>query len=125
VPEVKLNWTTAQVEDAKLTVELEGEVPSGWSDSFETTARLLGGGDWGKVRVKKGSVRVSHVSPGSEEKLRHHLESLVAQSNAAVRPAEAEPELKGADRDSDEDTADARMAERFRAFDEDREAQPQ
>jgi hypothetical protein len=73
--DVRLNWATAEVQDAKLTVELEGEIPKGWRDSFETTVRLLGHSGWGKVRIKKQTVRVSEVVPGSEEKLRHHVTS--------------------------------------------------
>jgi len=118
--DVRLNWATAKVEEGRLTVDLEGEIPKGWRDSFETTVRLLGHGDWGKVRVKKGTVRVSEVVPGSEEKLRHHLESVVAQANAD-HPG---PESDGGDEDgADEppeqpaaDAPDAQMAERFRSF---------
>ena len=39
--DVKLNWSTAKVEDSKLTVDLDGELPSGWKDSFDAVARLL------------------------------------------------------------------------------------
>jgi hypothetical protein len=118
--EVTLNWATSEVEDGKLTVDLDGEIPKGWRDSFETTVRLLGHGDWGKVRVKKQAVRVSEVVPGSEEKLRHHLESVVAQANADHRePESSGVEEKGA-LDSSEpsgpDGPDAEMAERFRSF---------
>jgi hypothetical protein len=42
--DVRLNWATAEVENAKLTVELEGEVPKGWRDTFEPTARLRSAG---------------------------------------------------------------------------------
>ena len=114
MPEVKLNWSTAEVKDAKLTVELDGKAPSRWKESFETTERLLGGGDWSKVQLKKRTVRVTGVSPGTEEKLRHHLESIVEQANTTIRPAE--PEAKGAE--SGDDTPDAQMQERFRAFDD-------
>jgi len=91
--EVTLNWATSEVEDGKLTVDLDGEIPKGWRDSFEATVRLLGHGDWGKVRVKKQAVRVSEVVPGSEEK--GALDS-------------SEP--------SGPDGPDAEMAERFRSF---------
>jgi len=118
--EVTLNWSTAEVKDGTLRVDLDGQIPKGWRDSFETTVRLLGHGDWGKVRVKKRAVRVSDVVPGSEEKLRHHLESVVAQANADHR----EPESGGAEENgaheraepSDADGPDAQMAERFRSF---------
>jgi hypothetical protein len=115
---VELNWATAEVKDGRLTVELQGDVARAWKQSFETTITLLPGGEWGKVQLKKDTVRVSDVVPGNEEKLRHHLESVAAQANAAVRPAESESEsesAEGAD-ESDRDSPDARMTESFRAF---------
>jgi hypothetical protein len=120
--EVRLNWATAKVKDAKLTVGLEGKISPDWKDSFETTVRLLAGRDWGEVRVKKQTVRVSDVNAGSEEKLRHHLTSVVEQANATLRSDE--PESKPSDSDaeqSDHDSPDARMTERFRGFAEDPE----
>jgi hypothetical protein len=116
--EPKLNWATAEVEDARLTVAIGGEIPSGWKRSFNSTLRLLGRGDWGEVKVqsKKGTIRVSDVSPGSEERLRHHLESVVEQANASLRASEPDPAGP-----EDQDTPDARMTERFRAFAEDPE----
>lgn len=122
MPEVRLNWSTAEVTDAELTVELEGAIPSNWKQSFKTTEKLLGGGtgEWDKVRLKKQTVRVSDVSPGSEDQLRHHLESLVEQANATTRPPDPnEAENEG---DSERTTADEQMAKRFRSF---KEPQPQ
>ncbi len=122
MPPASLNWATADVKNAKLTVELEGEIPPGWRQSFETTARLLGSSSgWGDVSVgKKGNtVSVSDVIEGSEEKLRHYLESVVEQANSS-HPSE-EPEVQEADEESDDrgdDGADAQMAERFRSFGE-------
>jgi hypothetical protein len=122
--EVTLNWATAEVEEAKLTVGLEGKIPSGWKKSFERTVRLLGRGDWGKVRIKKQAVRVSAVTPGSEDKLRHHLEGVIEQANAAHRSTEGESERQRQDADTDDGSPDARMAERFRSFaDQDLEAE--
>jgi hypothetical protein len=111
---MNLEWATAEVKDATLTVGLEGDAPQGWEDSFERTVKLLGDGEWGAVELKKGGVKVSDVAPGTEEKLRHHLEAIVAQANAAHE----EPE----DRDEDErepEGPDAEMTERFRSFGED------
>jgi hypothetical protein len=112
---VKLEWATAEVKDARLTVALEGDPPKGWNDSFERTVKLLGDGDWGEVALENGAVQVSDVAPGTEEKLRHHLEAIVAQANAAHE--EREP-----DRDGDGEKPegpDAEMTGRFRAFAED------
>jgi hypothetical protein len=111
--DVELNWSTAAVKKGRLTVELEGEVPSGWKHSFETTAAMLPGGDWGEIEVKKHAVRVSEVTRGSEEKLRHHLESIVEQANAAARASEPQPDSKEA---AHPDSPDEQMTESFRAF---------
>jgi hypothetical protein len=109
---VSLSWSTAEVKDARLTVALEGEVPKGWKPSFERTVELLGRGEWGEIQVKKDHVRVADVEPGSEDKLRHHLESIVAQANADTEPDEPEP-----DEDSEQEQGpDAEMASRFREF---------
>ncbi len=111
--EIKLNWNSANVKDAELTVELDGDAPSEWKQSFEHTVRLLGGGDWGRVRIKKNAVRVPAISAGDEEKVRFFLESVVEQANSnqhRERPEEAD----GAKDDAT--GPDAEMAERFRSY---------
>jgi hypothetical protein len=120
--EVTLNWSTAEVKDAQLTVPLEGEVPKGWRKSFQTTVKLLGSGDWGEIQVKRDKVRVSDVEPGSEDKLRHHLEAVVAQANADHEPDEEVDEDAAPDADESEpgagdedDGPDAEMTRRFRS----------
>jgi hypothetical protein len=112
---VELKWASAEVKDAKLTVELEGDPPKGWKDSFERTVKLLGDGDWGAVALKKGTVQVSDVTPGTEDKLRHHLEGIVAQANAAHGERESDKDGNGEKREG----PDAEMTDRFRAFAED------
>ena len=125
--EAKLNWSTAKVEESRLEVDVDGEVPSGWKDSFDTVARLLGAStDWGEVSLKKKRVSVSDVSPGSEEKLRHFLESVVEQANADHRPDDQEREQREEDEEEDaqerdeeakdDSGPDAEMSERFRSF---------
>jgi hypothetical protein len=111
---VKLQWAGAAVEDAKLTVALDGELPKGWKHSFERTVQLLGDGDWGKIQLKKSTVRVTDVALGSEDKLRHHLEAIVAQANAIL----GEEDDGGSD-DEEPEGPDAEMTGRFRAFAED------
>jgi hypothetical protein len=119
----RLDWSTAEVSGGELVIELKGELPKGWPKSFDATAQLLDNGQWGSVRVKKGSVRVGGVSGGDEEKLRHFLESVVQQANAdhAVDEQQpddpAEPDQAEHDQAGDVDQqADAEMTERFRAF---------
>ena len=114
----KLDWRTAEVTDAKLKVDLDGELPHGWSETFQRTAALLGSGDWDEVRLKKHSVLVIGLMPGGEEKLRHHLEGIVQEANATHGAGEregdeheqAEEEGDGAE---DESTPDAEMTERI------------
>jgi hypothetical protein len=115
--DVRLDWASAEVSDGKLTVPLEGEVPKDWKESFERTLHLLGDGDWGAIELKKEAVRVAQVAPGTEEKLRHHLEAIVAQANAAGERAEDTDHS-----DEDADGPDAEMTARFRAFAEDTDA---
>jgi hypothetical protein len=118
-----LNWSGAEVKDATLVVSLEGELPAGWKKSFDRTVTLLRGGDWGKVQLKKGSVRVSDVEAGTEEKLRHFLESVIEQANADHPPDEPDSddrdEDEGDERQDDDDETDGpdtQMTERFRSF---------
>jgi hypothetical protein len=111
--EARINWSTATVSDGKLSVELEGEQPKGWKGVFETTVKLLGQGEWGSIGVKKGTVTVADLAPGSEDKLRHHLEAIVEQANATLRPDEPDGEGDGAD---EPEGPDAEMAARFRSF---------
>jgi hypothetical protein len=86
---INLAWASADVEDGGLTVPLDGKPPKAWKQSFERTVTLLGDGEWGRVRLKKGVVEVSDVALGTADKLRHHLEAVVAQANAAHEREEA------------------------------------
>jgi hypothetical protein len=120
--EPKLDWGKAEVREAELTVTLDGDLPRGWKDTFERTAELLGRGEWGKLKLKKRTVRVSGVAPGVEDKLRHFLESVVQQANADHLPAESESEADEDARDAEDisedssGTEDAEMTERFQSF---------
>jgi hypothetical protein len=120
---VELSWSTAEVKDAKLTVPLEGDPPKGWKQSFERTIALLGSGEWGDVSLKRGKVVVADVTPGSEPKLKHHLDAVVAQANATIEAEDGEDEEpedgeEGQDAQDGEDQRsdpDAEMTERFRS----------
>jgi hypothetical protein len=86
----QLDWSSAEVHDAKLSVRLDGEPPRGWRDTFERTAALLGANDWESVTLKRRRVEVTGLTQGGEEKLRHYLESIVQEANAAHAPGENE-----------------------------------
>jgi hypothetical protein len=115
---VKLEWNSAEVKDARLTVGLGGEVSKDWKQSFERTVRLLGDGEWGEVELKKGSVQVSDVEPGTEDKLRHHLEAIVAQANADQEKddSDGDGDEHGDGKAGEPQGPDAEMTGRFREF---------
>jgi hypothetical protein len=119
VTEPHIDWSTAEVREGKLSVEIEGEIPRGWKRSFETVARLLSHGDSPGPGLRKRVVTVE-VSQGEEEKVHHFLESVVLQANADHRPAEEDEadDDEGEDDDLDLLTPrpDSEMADRFRAF---------
>lgn len=113
---VNLNWQSAEVRDGALTVELEGEIEDGWTESFENTVKLLGEHEWQKAQLKQGAVIVGDIPPGSEGKLRHYLESVVEQANAALAAREEDAGSSSEDADQSVEGADAEMQERFRTF---------
>jgi hypothetical protein len=123
--EPRLDWGTASVSDGELAVGIDGDVSKPWKNAFETTAKLLGHGEWMDVALKKQRVRVTGVSPGSEDKLRHFLEGVVQQANAdcfededegEAQNSEAEAQEREQDAENDEREADSEMTERFRSF---------
>jgi hypothetical protein len=118
-----LDWSTAQVRDGVLKVELQGEKPKGWGKTFAATAAMLGGGgDWDEVELENDQIRVTGVGPGMEDKLRHFLESVVLQANSDHMPDEADEtdedeESRASEGVEDSGTdADSDLTARFRAF---------
>ena len=119
----RLDWGRAEVKDGTLTVSVAGEPPDGWKDTFEKTAALLASGEWDTVRMKKRTVKVEGVRPGTEEKLRHFLESVAQQANATHEPEgddasedDGDESAEHGDETGDEKSEDAEMTERFRSF---------
>ncbi len=109
----RLEWSAAAVRDGTLTVPIAGDRPRGWKSTFERTVRLLGGGSWGEVSLKKEKVKVADVPEGSEDELRFFLEGVVQQANAThVDTDDADEAADDADDPADaadDDDADARM----------------
>jgi hypothetical protein len=106
---VTVDWSTARVREGKLTVELEGRPPSGWKATARRVAHVLDSGQLGKLKVGKRKLRVFHVACGSEEKLRHFLESVVTEANAAHLSVEPRGDETARGPDAD-------MTQRFRSF---------
>ena len=84
--EVKLDWSSAEVQDGTLTVALEGKLEKGWKNAFARTTALLNGGAWDEVKLKKGKVLVGAISPGDEDRVRQFLEGWFCRPTATSRP---------------------------------------
>src|SRR5947209_13284542 len=104
----QLDWSQAEVKDGRLSVSLAGDPPPGWKETFEKTAALLGSGEWDVVRLKKQTVRVEGVSAGSEDKLRHFLESVVQQANATHELEAEDSEDEDAEQSEEQDEGQAK-----------------
>src|ERR1700709_1161342 len=116
VPHGQIDWTTASVRDGRLKVEIAGDPGRDWSARVEEIAERLdrSGNAWGKIAVKKSTLRVKDVAEGAEADLRHLLESAVLGASAEFAPDDGEPDDDD-DKGSDEDRA---MTAAFRAFGE-------
>ncbi|HLW95010.1 MAG TPA: hypothetical protein VKS25_06520 [Solirubrobacteraceae bacterium] len=106
-----IEWSTAVVEDATLTVSLSGDAPRGWRTRFAAVTTLLdrSGGRFGHVSLRGAEISVADVHGGAEPDVRHFLESAVLQVNADLGLEEAPEE-------EPEQEADRAMAATFRSF---------
>jgi hypothetical protein len=111
-PEIAIDWESAEVQDARLTVGLTGEPPSGWAKRVGHVVERLErpSNAWDKVKVTKARIRVDGVRPGSEDELHHFLESAVLQANADLRPDD------DTSPDGERSEDDQRMTDAFRGF---------
>jgi hypothetical protein len=117
-----IDWGSAEIEDAALTVALTGSSSKEWRQRFEGVLALLATphSRWGAVRLDKGGLQVAEVQQGAETELRHFLESIVLQVNSEL------PEQEQAGQDGEEEMnadqeaqADRQMTAAFRAFADD------
>jgi hypothetical protein len=113
---LEIDWTSAEVQDGDVTVELAGGISKAWRQRFEAVLGLLGAanGGWGEVKLTKRTIGVQALQPRAEEDLRHFLESVVVQVNSELpeeqEGEEAEQELdRGA-------ILDAEMTATLRSF---------
>ena len=114
--QVQINWRTAEIHEGSLTVELAGELPKGWVKHLKGVLALLeqNAGQWDEIKLSKKRITVSDVREGSEDELRHLLESACLQSNADLQLDGPEPSSEP-EADSQAE-ADQRMTESFRGF---------
>jgi hypothetical protein len=103
--DLQLDWSSAEVSQGKLSVSLDGKPTKEWRARFERTVQLLDHGTWA-------------VEPGSEEKLRFFLDSVVQEANGE-QPDENDDEERDGDQVETEpeadDDPDREMTDRFRA----------
>ena len=124
----QIEWDSAQMKDATLTVELSGSASKVWTARFGSVLALLDTAhtSWGEIRLTKKAIKIAGLKQGSESELRHLLESIVMQVNSDTAPDT--PEYRGGDRGGDGDgdgenhapDPDERMTATFRAFAADR-----
>lgn len=123
VPEQrKIDWGSAEIEGATLSVDLTGASSKAWRQRFERVLVLLETphSRWGEVELNKQGVRVSEVQGGAETELRHFLESIVLQVNSELpQPEEAQQNAEEEIHVDEHAQADRRMTAAFRAFAED------
>src|ERR1700724_3230920 len=84
----QIEWGSAQIEDATLTVELTGSASKAWKARFESVLALLDTphSSWGEVRLTKKGIKIADLQQGRESELRHFLESIVLQANSDTAP---------------------------------------
>jgi hypothetical protein len=116
---LELNWSSAEVNDGKLTVTFSDKPPKKWRDSFDRTMALLGHGNWKMaLNPRKASVEIASVRPGDEERVRRLLEGAVLEANVTLIGEDAvfDDGYASDDRDDEPESPDSEMTTRFRAF---------
>jgi hypothetical protein len=112
-----IDWASAEVEDAVLTVPVAGEPPEGWAERVErTVARLTdhGGAPWEAIEITQERIEVAGVQPGTEGDVRHVLDAAVTQAGADLALKE-----DAGDDDGSGSQADRDMTDEFRSFADD------
>ena len=109
---IEIDWASASVEDADLTVALTDTHSKQWGEAFVGVLERLDtrASGWGTIKLGKRKINVADVEPGAENDLRHLLESVVLQANATIS---AEPADSA---DSERSEPDEEMTAAFRAF---------
>jgi hypothetical protein len=116
-----IDWASAQVADAVLTVPLAGETSKEWTKRLEHVLELLQeeghDGPWESIAITGQDVQVKGVQAGTEGDVRYLLEAGVTQTNADFAARSREGDGDG----DDANAADQEMAAAFRSFAEEPE----
>jgi hypothetical protein len=80
-----IDWGSAEIDDAALTVELTGASSKAWKQRFQGVLALLETqhSRWGEVQLNRSGIQVADVQPGTE----------TSTNRSAPREAFAEPFL--------------------------------
>jgi hypothetical protein len=117
-----IEWSTAEMHDGVLSVELTWPASKEWKRRFGGVLALLGRqqGEWGEIRLTRRGIEVAEVRPGSEADLRYFLESVVLQANSDLASRASK---EGTDADAEDGQpqkqTENQMEATFRAFAED------
>lgn len=121
--DLQLDWSSAEVNQGKLTVSLNDKPNDEWQARFERTVQLLDRGTWPGIELSKRKITVAEVEPGTEERLRFFLESAVQEANGEQPSDQDEDEDREQEAAEDDEERgesgedpDREMAERFRSF---------
>lgn len=108
---ISIDWRTAQVRGRELTVAFEEPISAPERKCLTALVERLerSGEPWEAITVKKNRLIVGAIADGAEDDLRHFLESLLLEANAAAD--------EGDDAEDEQvDERDRRMTEAFQAF---------
>jgi hypothetical protein len=105
-----IDWSTAEVRDGDLTVMFSEPTTAPLRERMKALVNRLQrpGEPWQGIKVKKDRLIVGGIADSGEDDVRHFVESLVQEANAAEADGAPEPEQI--------DERDRRMTDAFQAF---------
>lgn len=117
----QIDWSSAEIRDGTLTVELAGGAAKGWGRDFSGVLALLEQSNrtWGEINLRKSTIQVADVQEASAQALRHFLESVVLQVNSDLGLEDHLADDGDGRTDSDGDAqraAERELAATFRGF---------
>src|SRR3954471_24438944 len=99
----EIDWSTAEVKDGTLSVELSDDVPEEWNERIPQVVGRLGVRGAGEVGLDGRTITVSDVQQGRESESHQPLEGALLQAAADHPPAEPEEGDEDGDGASDTD----------------------
>lgn len=116
---LRLDWSSAEVDDGTLVVSVSSRPPKKWREAFERAAALLSHGNWTtRISQRGAAVRLDPVQLGEEERVLHFLEGALLEANRTILSEdelfEEAPSAGAAE--EPEVSADEQLTQRFRAY---------